>query len=100
MSTAPTPEQVAQDNAARRADQDARWTQVKYKKEGRVATVSLNRPRQYNTIGRAMSLQLDEAFMEACADDDVRCIILTGHGEHFSSGHDLGTAEQDEGLPK
>ena len=71
MASAPTPEDVAQDNARRRAAQDARWTQIKYEKSGRVATVTLNRPTQRNALGRAMATQLDEAFLEACADDEV-----------------------------
>ena len=53
---------------------------MKYEKQGRVAYVTMNRPRQFNTIGRAMSFQLDEALMEACEDDEVRCIVLAGAG--------------------
>ena len=30
----------------------------------------------------------------ATEDDRVKVIILTGEGEHFSAGHDLGTAEE------
>ena len=33
---------------------------------------------------------------EAVADNDIRVIILSGEGDHFSSGHDLGTPEQKE----
>jgi enoyl-CoA hydratase len=75
-----------------------RWTQILYNVKDRVATITLNRPKYRNAISRSMSIQLDEAFAEACDDDAVRCIILTGTGPHFSSGHDLGTDSDLEGL--
>jgi enoyl-CoA hydratase len=34
---------------------------------------------------------LNEAFLQAEADDNVRVVILGGHGPMFSSGHDLGS---------
>ena len=40
--------------------------------------------------------ELDRAFDEAVADDDVKVIILAGAGEHFSAGHDLGTPDEKE----
>jgi enoyl-CoA hydratase len=38
--------------------------------------------------------ELDRAFAAANADDDVRVIILAAAGDTFSSGHDIGTAEE------
>jgi enoyl-CoA hydratase len=38
-------------------------------------------------------VELDENFMAAEADDDVRVVILRGAGQMFSSGHDMGSAE-------
>ena len=40
--------------------------------------------------------ELDTAFKEAVADNDIRVIILSGEGDHFSSGDDLGTPPQKE----
>jgi enoyl-CoA hydratase len=37
--------------------------------------------------------EMDRAFADADADDDIRVIILAGVGDHFCSGHDLGTPE-------
>jgi len=33
--------------------------------------------------------ELDAAFAEAGGDEDVRVIVLSGAGPHFSSGHDV-----------
>ena len=70
--------------------------QVDYEKIERVARVTLNRPRYRNAQSRVLLEELDAAFGEAMMDDDVRVIVLAGAGEHFSSGHDLGTPEEKE----
>jgi enoyl-CoA hydratase len=38
---------------------------------------------------------MDHAFECAAEDDEVRVVILSGEGEHFSAGHDLGTPEEE-----
>jgi enoyl-CoA hydratase/carnithine racemase len=54
-----------------------------------VATLVLNRPRQYNALSRAM-LEALHAQLDAIArDDTVRVVIVTGAGRAFCSGHDL-----------
>lgn len=72
---------------------DTRET-VRYETDGRLARITLNRPQYRNAQSRQLLEELDDAFAEAAADDEVRVIILRGEGEHFSSGHDLGTAEE------
>lgn len=62
--------------------------------DGRIATISLNRPQYRNAQSRRLLEELDQAFDEAVDDHEVRVIVLRGEGEHFSSGHDLGTAEE------
>ncbi len=60
----------------------------------RVATVSLNRPRYRNAQSRLLLEALDRMLTRAVDDPEVRVIVVRGEGEHFSSGHDLGTAEE------
>src|SRR5215470_9071724 len=71
---------------------------VLYEKDDRIAKVTLNRPRYHNAQSRELLEELDRAFAEANADDDIRVVILAGAGEHFSSGHDLGTPEEKEDM--
>ncbi|MGH1490262.1 MAG: enoyl-CoA hydratase-related protein [Acidimicrobiales bacterium] len=67
---------------------------VRYEVSGRIATVSLDRPRYRNAQSRKLLEELDLAFAMAVDDHEVRVIVLRGEGEHFSSGHDLGTPEE------
>ena len=72
------------------------YQQVLYERHGRVARVVMNRPRVRNAQSRLMLEEIDAAFAEARADDEVRVVVLAGNGEHFSSGHDLGSSEELE----
>lgn len=60
---------------------------------GKVARVILNRPQYLNAQSYLMREEMDEAFHLAVADNQVGAIVLSGSGDHFSSGHDLGTKE-------
>ncbi|MEB8343313.1 enoyl-CoA hydratase [Streptomyces endophyticus] len=72
---------------------------VLYEVRGRVAHVTMNRPKYRNAQNSAMTYALDSAFYRAAEDEDVKVIVLAGAGEHFSAGHDIGTPERDAHLP-
>lgn len=72
------------------------YKQILYEKADSIARVTMNRPRYRNALSRVLIEELDDAFAAAVADDDVRVIILAGAGDHFSSGHDLGTPDEKE----
>lgn len=65
---------------------------VLYEVADHVATITLNRPEKMNTLSRALLQQLTERLLEAEADRDVRCVILTGAGRAFCAGLDLNEA--------
>ncbi len=73
---------------------------ILYDGGGPVATVTMNRPEVANAQSSLLIDELDAAFDQADADDNVRVVILAGAGDHFSSGHDLkglvGSAEPDK----
>lgn len=54
-----------------------------------VLTILLNRPDSYNALNSTLLEELHTELMSAAANDDVRCIVLTGEGKAFSSGQDL-----------
>src|SRR5206468_6649290 len=49
----------------------------------------MNRPKRMNALTGAMLVRMYDAMVEACTDDDIRTIILTGAGGNFCSGADL-----------
>ena len=54
-----------------------------------VATLTLNRPAQFNAIDSAMLDALQAALEAVAADKDVRVVVIAGAGRAFSPGHDL-----------
>jgi len=68
---------------------------VTYERRGSIAMVALNRPEYRNAQNSRMTYALDQAFCRAVDDDQVKVIVLTGNGEHFSAGHDIGTPGRD-----
>src|ERR1700682_1082209 len=54
-----------------------------------VATLTLNRPRQFNALSRALLEALHEALDALARDEPVRVVMITGAGTAFCSGHDL-----------
>ena len=57
--------------------------------DGRVLTLTLNRPEALNAITPTMLATLGDLLLEASEDDSVRVVVLTGSGRAFSAGVDL-----------
>ncbi|MGF1626432.1 MAG: enoyl-CoA hydratase [Alphaproteobacteria bacterium] len=54
-----------------------------------IATLTLNRPRQYNALSEAMLDALRAELAALAADPAVRVVVLAGAGKAFCAGHDL-----------
>ena len=63
---------------------------VLYEVDGRVATLTLNRPDRLNTITPELIGDLRTALEAAWADDAVHAIRLRGAGRAFCAGYDIG----------
>lgn len=61
--------------------------------DGLIARIMLNRPEVRNAQHRGLLVELNEAFLHAEADDQVRVVILGAFGPLFSSGHDMGSKQ-------
>lgn len=59
-----------------------------------VATVTMNRPERRNAFTVEMFDRLGDVLTGVAGDPEVRCIVLTGAGDAFSSGLDLAEAAQ------
>lgn len=71
---------------------------VIYAVEGGVATITLNRPEQLNTMSPQLLADAMAAMEEAASDDAVRAVILTGAGRGFCAGGDLGNMAAKGGI--
>ena len=69
---------------------------VEYKKEGRIATITLNRPEALNAFDPAQIDQFNKCIYDFNNDNDLWVAIVTATGERaFSVGADIRTT-----LPK
>jgi 2-(1,2-epoxy-1,2-dihydrophenyl)acetyl-CoA isomerase len=57
--------------------------------EGRIATVTLNRPQVLNALNSDMVDGLMEAFERIAGDPALRVVVLTGSGNGFMAGGDI-----------
>ncbi len=65
------------------------FEQILYAKEGRVATITMNRPAKLNAYSEVMVHEILAAFADARDDDGIRVVILTGTGRGFCAGGDI-----------
>ena len=63
-----------------------------------VATLTLDRPDALNAFDVTMARELEQVFLAAAADDDVRAIVVTGAGRAFCAGMDLSAEGNVFGL--
>lgn len=64
-----------------------------------VGTILLNRPAKKNAFTMEMIDAWAQALVSARTDDDVRVVVVTGAGDAFCSGVDLGGFDRGERTP-
>lgn len=57
--------------------------------QGKVATLTLNRPEARNALSRALMLALTREIEAVASNPAIKVIVLAANGPVFSSGHDL-----------
>jgi 2-(1,2-epoxy-1,2-dihydrophenyl)acetyl-CoA isomerase len=62
---------------------------VLIEKKGAVAWLILNKPEKLNVLGIEMAEGLKRCTEELKDDEGIRCVIITGAGDHFMAGGDL-----------
>ena len=67
---------------------------------GAIATVTLDRPGQYNSISFVMWQGLRDLFIALGRDPALRGVVLTGANGCFSSGADISDFEQTRATPE
>jgi len=59
------------------------------KREGRVATLILNRPERMNALNADLIVALNDALTRVEADPEINVVVLAGAGRAFCAGGDL-----------
>ncbi|MEM8706511.1 MAG: enoyl-CoA hydratase [Actinomycetota bacterium] len=68
-------------------------------RDGGVATLTIDRPQVRNAIPGGGWDALHDLFDEIARDDDVRVLVITGAGEDFCSGADVGGDREEQSHP-
>jgi enoyl-CoA hydratase/carnithine racemase len=74
------------------------YEHIRYQVADRVATLTIDREEQRNTVTYQVLDELLDAFSRAIDDDDVRAVVLTGAGRWFSAGTDLSSGSNAGGY--
>lgn len=62
---------------------------ILFTKENGIATITLNRPKSYNSFTREMAFACQKCLDDCAADETVRVVVITGEGKAFCAGQDL-----------
>ncbi|MGW0658474.1 enoyl-CoA hydratase/isomerase family protein [Streptodolium elevatio] len=73
--------------------------ELEYRVADHVATITLNRPHHKNAFTMEMVDAWATALRDAEADPEVRVVLVTGAGDAFCSGVDLGVFADRERTP-
>lgn len=65
------------------------------KRDGAVLHLQLNRPDQGNALSPPLVERLTDAVAAACADAELRLLVLSGAGRHFCTGFDLSNLDHE-----
>ena len=74
---------------------------LRIEREGRVALLTLNRPKARNALSAALRSALTAALNEFATDVKIDAVILTGEGKAFCAGADLkeqGSGEHGQNV--
>ena len=74
------------------------FTTLTISREGKTATVTLNRPDVRNAFNETTIAEITRAFRELGADADLRAIVLAANGPAFCAGADLNWMKKMAGY--
>lgn len=57
--------------------------------QGHRSTLTLNRPRQFNSLSSEMLGELQRQLDDIAQNPDIHLVVLAGNGKAFCAGHDL-----------
>jgi enoyl-CoA hydratase/carnithine racemase len=93
-AAAAAPQQMSGDTARRFQPPRVDFANFKpknflWQRDGKVATITLNRPERKNPLTLESYAELRDTFRDLVYADDVKCIVIAGAGGNFCSGGDV-----------
>lgn len=67
---------------------------IEHAVDGRVVTVTINRPEKRNALNAALVQELTRTLADLASDERLRVVVLCGAGDVFSAGADLEALER------
>jgi enoyl-CoA hydratase len=71
-----------------------KYIEYKKDKKTKIATLTFNRPAQFNATSVGMRLLYGDLIHRANIDDDVKVLVIRGAGDHLGTGGDLDEQNQ------
>ena len=71
---------------------------LKVKRDGMIATVTLNRPDALNALHSGLMAEIERVSRSFIIDETSRVVIFRGAGKHFSAGADLKEKPESQNL--
>jgi enoyl-CoA hydratase len=72
---------------------------INAERNGRILTLTMNRPKQLNAIDETLHEELSRIFYDVAADSKTDVVVLTGSGSVFCAGGDLDWLNRMHGDP-
>jgi enoyl-CoA hydratase/carnithine racemase len=72
---------------------------ILYEVADRTAVITFNRPERLNAVNELMISELNDAYAQAEADDDVWTLIVAANGRAFCAGADVEEIPEDGKAP-
>src|SRR5262249_20183668 len=83
----PPPVWEGRDRLAEKSGRPMQYEPILYETDGPIATITLNRPDELNTIVPPMPDEVEAAVHAATRDKAVKVIVLRGAGRAFCAGY-------------
>ncbi len=74
---------------ARTTSTALRREHFRWERDGRVATITLDRPERKNPLTFESYAALRDTFRALAHADAIKCVVITGAGGNFCSGGDV-----------
>ncbi|MEN0049293.1 MAG: enoyl-CoA hydratase-related protein [Bacteroidota bacterium] len=72
---------------------------ILFDKQAGIATITLNRPKAYNSVTRELAFAFQTTLDECANDETIRVVVITGAGKAFCAGQDLVEVTTPEQMP-